>query len=109
VEGLPGRLHSFVGESLQLTKIPRGDRPSGEMPAGQLAALTEELVELVDVTSSLREVSQPVERVLVAGIGQLAQDVMIGLAHGRVRRGVGHTIRVQPSTCWKVKPEEVRC
>lgn len=83
-----GLLDAVVGKSLELAEVPRGDGPAGEVPAGQLAALVKELVELVHVASSLGEVRKPVERGLVAGIGQLAQDVAVGLAHGRVRRGV---------------------
>lgn len=76
------------------------------MFAGEFAAFIEEFVEFVYVVAGVRQVGQPVERLLVAGVGELAQRIVVGLTY--LWRGgvVRHILSVRPSSNWKVKRKE---
>ena len=95
-EGFFCRLDAFVGQPLELGKVAGGDRSCGEVFAGEFAPFVEELVQFVNVVAGVGKVREAIERLLVAGVGEFTQLIVVGLADtGGV---VGHILRVQPSS-----------
>ena len=87
-EGFLGLLDAFVGQPLQLAEVPRGNGAGCQVFAGPAAALIEQVVQLVHVPASVGEVGEPVEGVLVAGVGEFTEHVAIGLAEGPLGLGL---------------------
>jgi hypothetical protein len=72
-EGLLGRFYAFLGQPLELGEVTGGDRSCGEVFAGKLAAFIQQLVQFAHVVAGVSEVREPVESILVAGVGELPQ------------------------------------
>ena len=65
---------AFVGEALEFPEIACRSGSSGEVFARDLATFIEEFVEFVHVVAGVRQVGEPVERLLVAGVGERARS-----------------------------------
>lgn len=109
MQGYFGLLDALVGQALQLDEVPRGNGSSGQVVACAGAALVEQPIQLVNVAASIGQVGEPVEGDLVAGICECPEDAVVALADARLGLDLRHTLIVQPSPYWKVKPQEVPC
>jgi DNA-binding transcriptional MerR regulator len=84
-----------VGDALKLQQVFRGHRAPGQQRTGVVAALVEQLAQLLDVAAGVSEVGEPVERGLVALVGERAQGFV-----------VGHAAIVQPCPWGNVKCDD---
>lgn len=86
---------------MQLAKIAGRGRAASEQETGAHGSLVQQLAQLPEVAGCVGEVGQPVQRGLIAFIGQLAQGLPIEIH-------VRHDAMLQPSPWGKVKWDDGR-